>query len=50
MKSKWHNISIRKDSFDKLEEIKNKLPIRASIPQTIEWLIEVGEQQIKQSY
>ncbi len=50
MKSKWHNISIRKDSFEKLEEIKNKLPIRASIPQTIEWLIEVGEQQIKQSY
>ena len=28
------------------KEIQKKIPIRVSIPQTIEWLINVGQQQI----
>ena len=47
MKSKWHNISIKTESFEELQEIQNSIPIRVSIPQTIEWLIKVGQQQIK---
>ena len=47
MKSKWHNISIKTKSFEELQEIQRKIPIRVSIPQTIEWLIKVGQQQIK---
>ena len=50
MKSKWHNISIRSESFAELLELQKRLPIRASIPQLIEWLIKVGQQNIKQSY
>ena len=46
MKSKWHNISIKTESFEELQEIQNSIPIRVSIPQTIEWLINVGQQQI----
>ena len=46
MKSKWHNISIQRKSFDELKAIQKLLPIRASIPQVIEWLIKVGEGQI----
>ena len=49
MKSKWHNISIRSESFAELLELQKRLPIRASIPQLIEWLIKVGQQKIKQS-
>ena len=49
MQSKWHNISIKTESFKQLQEIQKLIPIRASIPQTIEWLIKVGRQQIKQS-
>ena len=49
MKSKWHNISIRSESFAELLELQKRLPIRASIPQLIEWLIKVGQRQIKQS-
>ena len=49
MKSKWHNISIQTKSFEELRDIQKLLPIRASIPQVIEWLIKVGEKQIKQS-
>jgi hypothetical protein len=49
MKSKWHNITIRSKSFEDLHRIKKQIPIRASIPQVIEWLIKVGEKQIKQS-
>ena len=49
MKSKWHNISIKTESFEELQEIQNSIPIRVSIPQTIEWLIKVGQQQINQS-
>ena len=46
MKSKWHNISIKTEAFEELQEIQNSIPIRVSIPQTIEWLINVGQQQI----
>ena len=46
MKSKWHNISIKRESFEELQEIQRTIPIRISIPQTIEWLINVGQQQI----
>ena len=47
MKSKWHNISIKTESFEELQEIQRTITIRVSIPQTIEWLIKVGQQQIK---
>ena len=47
MKSKWHNISIKTQSFEDLHEIQKLIPIRASIPQVIEWLIKVGKTQIK---
>ena len=50
MKSKWHNISIKTESFEELQEIQRTIPIRVSIPQTIEWLIKVGQQQIKVNY
>ena len=46
MKSKWHNISIQTKSFEDLRGIQKLLPIRASIPQVIEWLIKVGKGQI----
>jgi hypothetical protein len=46
MKSKWHNISIQTKSFENLQDIQKLLPIRASIPQVIEWLIKVGQGQI----
>ena len=46
MSSKWHNISIKAESFKQLQEIQKEIPIRASIPQTIEWLILVGANQL----
>ena len=49
MKSEWHNISIQTKSFEELRDIQKKIPIRASIPQVIEWLIKVGQIQIKNS-
>ncbi len=49
MKSKWHTITIRSESFAELPELQRRLPIRASIPQLIEWLIKVGQKNIKQS-
>ena len=49
MKMKWHSISIKTASFEELQEIQKKIPIRVSIPQTIEWLIKFGQQQINQS-
>ena len=49
MQSKWHNISIPTMSFKQLQEIQKQMPIRVSIPQTIEWLIEVGQKQINGS-
>ena len=47
MKSKWHNIAIQTNSFEELQKIQKQIPIRASIPQVIEWLIRVGQKQIK---
>tara|TARA_R100000951_G_C2609945_1_gene170906 strand:+ start:762 stop:935 length:174 start_codon:yes stop_codon:yes gene_type:complete len=49
MQSKWHNISIKTESFEELRKIQKAIPIRTSIPQTIEWLIKVGQKQINQS-
>lgn len=49
MQSKWHNISIKTESFEELRRIQRAIPIRTSIPQTIEWLIKVGQKQINQS-
>lgn len=49
IKSKWHNISIKTESFEALRKIQKAIPIRTSIPQTIEWLIKVGQKQINQS-
>jgi hypothetical protein len=49
IKSKWHNISIKTESFEELRRIQRAIPIRTSIPQTIEWLIKVGQKQINQS-
>jgi hypothetical protein len=46
MQSKWHNIAIKTESFNDLKEIQKALPIRASVPQTIEWLIQVGVNKI----
>ena len=46
MKMKWHSISIKTASFEELQEIQKKIPIRVSIPQTIEWLIDVGQKEI----
>ena len=46
MKSKWHNISIKSNAFEELHEIQRAIPIRVSIPQTIEWLIKVGQKQV----
>lgn len=47
MQSKWHNITIKNKSFKELRKIQGQLPIQVSIPQTIEWLIEVGQKQIR---
>ena len=47
MLSKWHNISIKTESFKELQELQKQIPIRISIPQTIEWLIKVGQKQIQ---
>ena len=49
MQSKWHNIPIKTESFEQLRKIQKAIPIRTSIPQTIEWLIKVGQKQISQS-
>jgi phosphoenolpyruvate synthase/pyruvate phosphate dikinase len=49
MQSKWHSISIKTESFEQLRKIQKAIPIRTSIPQTIEWLIKVGQKQINQS-
>ena len=46
MQSKWHNIAIKTESFNNLKAIQKALPIRASVPQTIEWLIQVGVNKI----
>ena len=46
MQSKWHNISIKTESFKELQQIQKQIPILVSIPQTIEWLIDVGQKEI----
>ena len=46
-KSKWHTISIKQKSFEELQNIQKAIPIRASLSQTIDWLISVGRKQIK---
>jgi len=46
MKAKWHSISIPNKSFDDLKTIQKHIPIRASVPQVIEWLIKVGAERI----
>ena len=48
-KGKWHNISIKTESFEDLQKIQKLFPIRQSIPQTIEWLIKVGQKSINKS-
>ena len=48
MRSKWHNISIKTESFEELRKIQNRIAVRQSIPQVIEWLIQVGQKQINQ--
>jgi|TARA_R110000796_G_scaffold199441_1_gene315633 hypothetical protein len=45
-KSKWHNISLQDKSFRELQQLQNRIPIRSSIPQVIEWLIKIGQKQI----
>ena len=47
MKSKWHNISIKKESFEELQKIQESAPVKISLSQTIDWLISVGQKQIK---
>jgi hypothetical protein len=45
-KSNWHNISLQDKSFRELQQLQNRIPIRSSIPQVIEWLIKIGQKQI----
>ena len=47
MKNKWHNISIKKESFEELQKIQAVIPIRTSLSQTIDWLISLGQKQIE---
>jgi hypothetical protein len=47
MQSKWHNISIKRESFEELQDIQKQLPIKVSLSKTVEWLISVGQRQIK---
>jgi hypothetical protein len=49
-KSKWHNVSIQTESFERLKEIQKRLPIRSSIPQVIEYLIQLQECLEKTTY
>jgi hypothetical protein len=46
-KSKWHTVSIKQGRFEELQSIQKAIPIRASLSQTIDWLISVGQKQIK---
>ena len=47
MQDKWHNISVKHESFKELQQIQKVIPIKVTIPQTIEWLIKIGQKQIK---
>jgi len=46
-KSKWHTVSIKQGSFEELQSIQKAITIRASLSQTIDWLISIGQKQIK---
>ena len=47
MQGKWHRITISHKEFEQLQELQRAIPIRVSIPQTIEYLIKLGQKQIK---
>ena len=47
MQSKFHAISLNSKSYKDLKEIQKLIPVRLSVPQTIEWLIKVGQKQIQ---
>ena len=47
MQSKFQAISLNSKSYKDLKEIQKLIPVRLSVPQTIEWLIKVGQKQIK---
>ena len=47
MQGKWHSITISHKEFEQLQELQRAIPIRVSIPQTIEYLIKLGQKQIK---
>ena len=47
MQSKFHAVSLNSKSYKELKEIQKLIPVRLSVPQTIEWLIKVGQKQIK---
>ena len=47
MQGKWHSITISQKEFEQLQELQRAIPIRVSIPQTIEYLIKLGQKQIK---
>ena len=47
MQSKWHSITISHKEFQNLQELQRAIPIRVSITQTIEYLIKLGQKQIK---
>ena len=47
MQGKCHSITISHKEFEQLQELQRAIPIRVSIPQTIEYLIKLGQKQIK---
>ena len=47
MQGKSHSITISHKEFEQLQELQRAIPIRVSIPQTIEYLIKLGQKQIK---
>ena len=49
MQNKWHNITVKHSCFLELKELQKRMLIRVSVPQTIEWLINVGQKSINQS-
>ena len=50
MISKWHNITIKTKDFERLKKIQKRLPIVSSIPQVIEYLIQLQECLEKTTY
>ena len=46
MQSKFHAVSLNSKSYKELKEIQKLIPVRLSVPQTIEWLIKVGLKQV----